>query len=244
MLISSPEKVGMSTSRLKRISDLTSSYVDSGKLAGTVSLVMRRGEVIHFECKGVQNLKTGQPMTEDTIFGIYSMTKPITSIAIMMLYERGFFQLDTPVSKFIPEFKNLQVYESGTIDDYTTVKPLREMNIRDLLTHTAGLVYGLFNNTVVDQLYDKNHISSIKAESLGSFVKKISEMPLLYSPGTKWSYSVATDVLGYIIEVITGKGLNVFFKEEIFNPLDMNHTDFYIPEEKLGKIRNQVHKSR
>jgi CubicO group peptidase (beta-lactamase class C family) len=237
MITAIPESVGLSSERLNRINDVTSGYINRSDLAGTVSLVMRRGEVVHFQCSGKMSLETGVPMQEDSIFRIYSMTKPITSVAIMILYERGYFQLDTPVSKFIPEFKHMEVFESGTVDDYKTVKPQREMTIGDLLKHTSGITYEFLNRTVVGQIYQKENVSiNFENQNLEAFVHEIARMPLLFSPGTKWNYGMSTDVLGYIIEVISGKTLDVFFMEEIFEPLGMVDTDFFVPESKRDRL--------
>jgi CubicO group peptidase (beta-lactamase class C family) len=237
MITADPEKVGLSSSRLKRISQLTHSYVDSGRLAGTITMVARRGEVVHFEAYGKLSLESGEPMVEDAIFRIFSMTKPITSVAIMMLYEQGYLELVTPLSKFIPAFKNVQVFESGTVDDYKTVKPEREITILDLLKHTAGLSYGFFGVGVVDEIYKANDIGPLKLDyTLEEFVNKIASMPLVFSPGNKWNYSLATDVLGRVIEVISGMPLDLFLKKNIFDPLGMVDTDFYVTPDKLDRL--------
>ncbi len=239
------EKVGMSSERLNRINELTDSYIQQGKLAGTVTMLARKGEVAHLRASGQMSTETGESMKEDSIFRIYSMTKPVTSVAIMILYERGYFQLDTPVSKFIPEFKDLQVFDGGTIDDYKTVKPQREMNMADLLKHTSGLTYSILVASVVDRLYVKNNImpAVVPGLSLEGMVKQLSQMPLLFSPGTAWNYSVSTDVLGYIVEVISGKTLAEFFKEEIFDPLGMDDTGFQISPDKINRFTsNYIHR--
>jgi len=238
MINSKPENVGLSASRLHRIHDWTSSYIDTGRLAGTITLVARRGQVVHFESNGKLSLETGQAMPEDALFRIHSMTKPVTAVAVMMLYERGYFQLDTPVSQFIPAFKDTEVFASGTVEDYTTVKPQREMTIGDLLRHGAGLTYGFLPFTIVDQLYlQAGILESVNDDStLETFVNKLATMPLLFSPGTQWSYSLSMDVLGRVIEVITGKSLDVFFQEEIFEPLNMVDTGFILPTEKQDRL--------
>lgn len=237
MITDYPENVGLSSSRLKRISEVTSSYVDSQKLPGTITLVARRGKVVHFECKGMMDMEKKQAMTEDAIFQIFSMTKPITSVVILKMYEQGLLDLNTPLSKFIPAFKNTEVYVSGTEDDYKTVKPDREITICDLLKHTSGLSYGYFKLSVVDQLYTKNGIGpEYKDCTLEEYVETIARMPLVFSPGTKWNYSVSTDVLGRVIEVVSGKKLGAYFKENIFDPLGMVDTGFFVPEEKQNRL--------
>lgn len=246
MITTSPEMVGLSTSRLDRINELTAGYINRGDVPGTVTLVARRGEIAHFQTSGLMSFETEKPMVEDGIFRIYSMTKPVTSVAAMILYERGYFQLNTPVSKFIPEFKNLQVYESGTVDDYKTVKPGREMNVGDLLKHTSGLTYEFLDRTVVGQIYQRNQISIYSQNhTLQDFVQKIAQLPLLFSPGANWNYSISTEVLGYVIEVISGKTLDVFIKEEIMDPLGMVDTHFFLPTDKQDRLTTQyIHKSR
>jgi CubicO group peptidase (beta-lactamase class C family) len=244
MITVSPESVGLSQSRLNRINELTDSYISKGKLAGTITMVARKGQVAHFECHGMMNVEEAQSMQEEAIFRLYSMTKPITSVGAMILYEKGCFQLSTPVSRFIPEFKNLEVFESGTATSYKTKKPEREMNMCDLLTHMSGLTYGAFADTAVDEMYKNAKITMAQDETLQDFIAKIAKMPLLFSPGTKFNYSYSTDVLGHIIEVISGEKLDVFLKKEIFDPLSMNDTDFYVPPEKQNRFTAMyTHKS-
>jgi CubicO group peptidase (beta-lactamase class C family) len=240
-----PETVGLSSDRLKRISDLTKSYVGTNHFAGASSFVARRGEVVHFDCQGMMNLDTGNSIQEDTIFRIYSMTKPVTSVAAMILLERGLFQLDTPITKFLPEFKDMEVFVSGTVEDYKTVRADRDITIVDLMTHTSGLTYDFLGNGVVEELYQRNGLVITKDEhSFEGFLKLLGKMPLHFSPGTKWNYSLSTDVLGYLIEVVSGKPLNTFFKEEIFEPLGMVDTDFYVPESKWNRFATTyIHKS-
>jgi CubicO group peptidase (beta-lactamase class C family) len=232
MKTTKPENVGISSERLKRINEITSGYIDRQDLSGALTLVARRGEVVHFQCSGVNNVDTGEPLREDHIFRLFSMTKPITAVAAMILYERGFFQLDTPVSKFIPEFKNLEVLVSGTIDDYKTEKPQREMNIRDLLTHTAGFTYDIVNNSIVDEMYRRDAVGVMSFDMTSAeFLQSVSRLPLLYFPETKWSYSIASDILGCVIEIITGMPLDEFVDIEICQPLGMVDTGYYIKKE-------------
>ena len=229
-----PEKVGLLSDRLNRIKPVMQSYVDKNKLPGLITMVARHGKVVHFEKYGMMDVD--KPMELNTIFSIQSMTKPITSVAAMMLYEEGLFQLDDPVSKYIPEFKDLKVFSSKDKDGIHVVDQIKPMTIRNLLTHTSGLTYGMYDingNTPVDLMYN-----AIKWNSgnLSEMIQKLAKIPLLYQPGTKWNYSVSTDVLGYLVEVISGKPLNEFFKERIFIPLKMEDTDFYVPKEKINRL--------
>lgn len=232
--VSLPEKVGLSATRLERISPFMQGYVDSEKLSGTITMVARRGKVAHFECVGMMDKEAGKPMEPDTIFRIYSMTKPITCVAIMMLYEEGLFQLNDPVSKFIPEFKDLKVFVKETESGLELAEAKPEMAIWHLLTHTSGLTYGFDGNAPVDAMYQKALVLSSK--TLKEMVQKLSKLPLVHQPGSAWNYSVSTDVLGYLVEVISGQPFNVFLKERIFEPLGMVDTGFHVPAEKLHRF--------
>ena len=228
-----PEEVGLSSERLQRISPVMRSYVDRGKLAGVMTMIARRGKVVHFEKFGHKDIAADKPMEFDTIFRIYSMTKPITSVAIMMLYEEGRFQLNDPVSKFIPEFKDLKVFKNETEDGIELAYTKREMTIRDLLTHTSGLTYG-WGDGPVDKMYQQAKLFDPK-DTLKDAVGRLSRIPLLHQPGTTWEYSVSTDVLGYLVEVISGVSFDVFLEERIFKPLGMVDTGFSVPDEKVGR---------
>ena len=221
-----PEDLGISGARLYKIDHLTRRYIDEGKLAGTISLVARRGQIAHLQCQGKMDIEADKPMIEDAIFRIYSMTKPITSTALMMLYEDGNFQLNDPVSRYIPKFKDLKTYDGSPIE--------REMTIRDLLTHTSGLTYGFMHSNPVDKMYRDQAVEG--SDSLEDMIDKLSEIPLLFSPGSQWNYSVATDVCGYLVQKISDIPFEVFLKEQIFEPLGMVDTDFYVPEEKVHRL--------
>lgn len=224
-----PEDVGLSGSRLYKIDHLTQRYIDEGKLAGTISMVARRGEVVHLSSQGKMDIEADKEMDDDTIFRIYSMTKPITSTALMMLYEDGRFQLDCPVSRYIPGFANLKVQtESGLVDME------REMTIRDLLTHTSGLTYGFMNATPIDAMYREMKVE--QSADLDEMVEKLCDIPLLFSPGTRWSYSVATDVCGYLVQKISDTPFDEFLAEQIFEPLEMEDTAFFVPEDKVHRF--------
>jgi len=233
----------MKNDQFKKVSEFTDSYIKAGDLVGTITLVAQNGTIKHLESKGVMNIEEKQPMHEDAIFRIYSMTKPVTSVAAMMLYERGMFELCTPISTFIPEFKNTKVFVSGTATNYKTTTPEREITMGDLLSHTSGLTYDFMYSSVVDEIYRNANISGLNPQQpLDELVKIVASMPLLYTPGTKWSYSVATDVLGRIIEVISGQSLDSFLQKEIFIPLGMVDTDFYVPKEKQKRLTaNYIH---
>ncbi len=229
-----PEKVGLSSKRLTRIDKVIQQFVDEGKLAGAVTLVARRGKVAHLGTYGMADIESQKPMQANSIFRIASMSKPIVSVAAMTLYEEGHFQLDDPVSKFIPEFKGLKVHGVDTGDNEQSGQSAREMTIQDLLRHTAGLAYG-GGGTYVDSIYREVKVFDDR-ETLQEMVQKLGRIPLLYQPGERWHYSVATDVLGYLIQVISAKPLDEFLKERIFDTLGMEDTGFYVPEEKLERF--------
>jgi CubicO group peptidase (beta-lactamase class C family) len=228
-----PEKVGLSTDRLNRIKPVMQSYVDKNKLPGLITMVARKGKIVHFEKYGMMDVD--KPMQFNTIFQIMSMTKPITSVAVMMLYEEGLFQLDDPVAKYIPVFKDLKVFSSKDKDGTHVVDQIKPMTIRDLLTHTSGLTYGMYiinGNTPIDSIYNK---VNLQEGTLKDMINKLAKIPLSFQPGTKWNYSRSTDVLGYLVEVISGKPFDEFLKERIFVPLKMEDTDFYVPKEKINR---------
>ena len=210
-----------------------------------MTLVARRGQVASAACFGRADVASGAPLTADTIFRIYSMTKPITSVGLLTLYEEGQFQIDDPVSRFIPEFADLRVWEDGTPEAYRTTFPEREMQIRDLLTHTSGLTYGFMSRHPVDALYRRRGVEgravlgpseAPPVKDLAEMVGKLTEVPLMFSPGTRWSYSVATDVCGRLIELISGRPLDVFLRERIFEPLGMADTGFSVPGDSVDRL--------
>ena len=198
-------------------------------------MIARHGQVVHFETYGMMDREAEKPMQRDAIFRIYSMTKPITSVAVMMLYEEGRFQLDDPVSKYIPEFKDLKVYAEGTSENIQVAPLERDITIRHLLTHTSGLTYGLFSNTPVDSLYLKAEVLSNEG-TLQDMIDKLSHIPLLYQPGSTWHYSVSLDVLGYLVEVLSDMPFDQFLALRIFQPLGMKDTGFYVPEDKVHRF--------
>lgn len=235
MPLAAPEEVGLSSQKLARITPALQALVDEHKIAGTITLVARRGKVVYFETAGMRDIDAHKPMQKDTICRIYSMTKPVASTAVMMLYDEGKLVLDDPASKYLPEFKGLKVFVKSTADGQELAEPNREMTVRDLLRHTSGLTYGLFGVTPVDQMYNKAGVLK-PTQTLQEMTSKLGEIPLLYQPGTRWNYSLSVDVLGRIVEVVSGKPLDEFIDERICRPLDMHDTGFFVPQEKLDRL--------
>ena len=220
--------LGFDRERLGRIRPIIDKYISDDKIAGAVTLVARRGEIAHFESTGYADRESQTPMQNDNIFRIYSMTKPITCVAAMMLHERGTFLLSDPVSKFIPAFANLKVYVSGEGDDIVTEPLARPVQMRELFTHTSGLTYHFTEYGAVEQLYRDTKL--FEPKPLSEMVDAICELPLAFQPGTRFRYSVGHDVLGYIVELISGVPFDQFLKEQIFEPLKMVDTGFWVPE--------------
>lgn len=229
------EETGFSSSRLNRISTAMQGYVDQNKLAGLVVLVARYGKVVYRDRFGLMDAEANKPMEFDTIFRIYSMTKPITSVALMMLYEEGGFHLYDPVSKFIPEFADIKVFTQVSKKYYRVTEPERKITIWHLLTHTAGLTYDFFEDSPVDVMYREADFHKSN-RTLEEMVRELVKIPLVHQPGDVWRYSMATDVLGRLVEVISGVSFDSFLEENIFKPLDMKDTDFYVPEAKLDRF--------
>ena len=226
-----PEEVGVSTKRLKRIRSLLQGYYNSGQVSGFLTVVARRGKIVHFETIGMRDFEDSKPMEPDTIFHIYSMSKPITSVAVMMLYEEGHFQLDTPVSGFIPEFKDMKVYNK---DQTEILDAKKKITIKHLLMHTAGLTYG-WGNKPVDALYREAKIRE-PGSTLADMVRKLGDIPLVHEPDERWTYSVSTDVLGYLVEVVSGMPFEEFLQTRLFEPLGMVDTAFSVPPEKRDRL--------
>lgn len=230
-----PEKVGFSTDRLERVRPVMQAYVDQKKLPGVITLVSRRGKVVHFERFGLMDIEANKPMQADTIFRIYSMTKPITCVAMMMLYEEGRFQLDDPISKFIPAFADVKVF-GKTNDGKIKLSDLeREITIRDLMTHTSGLTYGSFEASPVAAMYQEAGLFN-RARTLQENVQELVKLPLVNQPGTVWRYSVSTDVLGHLVELIADMPFDAFLEQRIFAPLHMTDSGFYVPKEKIDRF--------
>ncbi len=234
----SPEQVGLSAARLDRVRKWMHGWVDSGKLPGLTVCVMRKGEMAFAETLGKADVERNKPMRPDTIVRIYSMTKPLTSTAIMTLYEEGRFQLDDPISKFIPAFKNPRVYAGGSRGKIEAVPAEREITFRDLLSHTSGLTYGFMESNPVDALYRaKDGVDfQTSTTSLKQLVEKLATFPLIAQPGKAWNYSVSTDVLGYLVEVISGQPFEKYLIDKVARPLGMVDTDFFVPKEKHDRF--------
>jgi CubicO group peptidase (beta-lactamase class C family) len=234
----SPESAGMSKAAFDRIdAHLKHRYIDAGRFPGTQLLVYRRGKIVHSAVQGFADIERQRPLHDDSIFRIYSMTKPLTSVAFMMLVEEGRVPLDEPVHKYIPEWKNLGVFQAGTLPAFLTRPPARPMQIVDLLRHTSGLTYGFQQRTNVDAAYREMKIGAVeKSGTLQSMIDDLAKIPLDFSPGEAWNYSVSTDVIGYLIGKISGKPLETFLKERILDPLGMNDTDFFVPAGKAHRL--------
>ena len=233
-----PEEVGLSSPRLARIGEHFQRYIDAGKLAGVLTLVARRGQVAYLEPQGHLEMERRRPVTRDAVFRIYSMTKPITSVGLMMLYEQGRFQLDDPVHRFIPSWKDLRVFAGGNHPLFKTAPVERPMTIRDLLSHTSGLTYGFMERTNVDAAYRKLGVAdrTRAGYTLRDMVDTLAELPLEFSPGTLWNYSVSTDVVGHLIEVISGQRLDAYLREHVLEPLDMRDTSFVIADAQVPRF--------
>ncbi len=233
-----PGAAGLSGGQLNRIRDhLSRNYIEPGKIAGALTLVYRKGQLAYVDPLGKMDLERDKPMTPDTIFRIYSMSKPITSVALMQLYEQGHFQLNDAVSRWIPEFANLRVYQSGVVPNFLTRPCERAMTIRDLMTHMSGLTYGFMNATNVDHAYRKLGIGGVHPGStLKDMIETLGKLPLEFSPGTRWNYSVSTDVLGYLVERMSGQPFDEYLKQHIFDPLAMRDTGFTVAADKVERF--------
>jgi CubicO group peptidase (beta-lactamase class C family) len=233
-----PETLGLSSSRLEAIDKFVQrKYVEPGRMPCGQVLVWRRGETAHFSSFGMADVERKTPLKDDTIFRIYSMTKPVTSVAFMQLVEQGLVALDDPVHKFIPSWKDLGVYQAGFMETFRTKRPDRPMLVVDLLRHTSGLTYGFQQSTNVDAAYRKFKLGEIeKHGTLDSMVEKLATLPLEFSPGTAFNYSVSTDILGYLVGKITGQKFEDYLRSKIFKPLGMADTDFYVHSGKESRL--------
>lgn len=230
--ISKPEEAGFSSERLTRITQFFQSEVDKGSIPGAVLVVARNGKTVYRQAIGYQDREKKTPMKADAIFRIFSMTKPVATVAVMMLAEEGKIDVMAPVAQYLPEFKDVKVGVEKT--DPTTGKPtlsfeapLRPMTVQDLLRHTSGLVYGPFGNTLVHQAYNQANLFD-RGQTLAEFVTKISKLPLAHQPGAAWEYGMSVDVLGRIVEVVSGMPFDRFLEERITKPLGMADTAFYV----------------
>jgi len=231
-----PEKAGLSAGRLAWITDhINRNYIDNNKISGCQVLVSRHGCPAYFKSFGRMDIERDRSMQDDTIFRIYSMSKPITSVALMQLYEKGYFQLNDPVSRVIPEWKNHRVYVSGEGKGMQTREPEQPMTFRHVLSHCSGLTYGAGPHPV-DQVYRNLKVSRGRGETLRTFVEKLAGVPLRYEPGQQWMYSLSTDVCGYLVEAISGQPFNEYLQTNIFEPLGMWDTSFSVDESNISRL--------
>ncbi len=229
---STPEDLGLSSDTLALASQKMQEFIADGKLAGIATLVMKEGMIVQREHFGFADIEKEQPVEENTIFRIFSMTKPITAVALMTLYEEGEFELDDKLSRYIPEFTDVMVYnaENQSLDELDNA-----LTIRHLLTHTSGIVYG-WGQSYVDSLYRVTGVGNWDSATIGDKVKILATLPLKFQPGTAWEYGLSIDVAGYLVEVLSGVPLDEYFKSKIFDPLHMDDTGFHVPEEKLERF--------
>ena len=238
-LTATPYEVGLSMKQLECISATTQQFIDEERLAGAVTVVARHGKVVHFKAHGMMDIAANKPMRKDTILRIYSMTKPIAAVAVMMLCEEGKLQFDAPVSVYLPELGGLKVALDSDADTLTLVEADRDMTVRDLMRHTSGLPGAaryMAGETAVDKRYREEGLHLLHECNLQEMVERLGRIPLLYQPGTKWHYSIAADVLGRLIEVVSDQPFDVFLTERIFQPLGMVDTGFYVPPEKIDRF--------
>lgn len=231
--MSTPDKEGLSAERLKRMHAALESATRNGKKAGVVSMIVRNGKIADWKVYGSKDLESKQPMEKDTMFRIWSMTKPLTSVAAMILFEEGKLRLEDPVKNYVPEFAELRVFEAGTADSPRLVPAARPMTIKHLLTHSSGLSYG-FQNHAVGQIYDRSEIFGVP--NLKAFAAKMASLPLASHPGEKYEYGVNTDVLGHVVEIVSGMTLDEFIKTRITDPLKMTDTHFTVPAAKASRV--------
>ena len=229
---STPEDLGLSSDTLALASQKMQEFITDGKLAGIATLVMKEGMIVQREQFGFADIEKEQPVEENTIFRIFSMTKPITAVALMSLYDEGKFELDDKLSRYIPEFTDVMVYNAGnqSLDELDNA-----LTIRHLLTHTSGIVYG-WGQSYVDSLYRVTGVGGWDSATIGDKVKILATLPLKFQPGTAWEYGLSIDVAGYLVEGLSGVPLDEYFKSKIFDPLHMDDTGFHVPEEKLERF--------
>jgi len=225
----------LSARNLRYLDEHIGRYISSGKLAGALTVVFHRDQIAHWSAQGLRDRERDKPLEDDTIFRIYSMTKPIVSVALMQLYERGLFQLDDPVFKYIPSWEKLRVYQAGAYPNFQTVPCERPMTVRDLLTHQSGLTYGFMMQSNVDAAYRQLKIGGGGA-TLQEMVDALAELPLEFSPGTAWGYSHGTDIVGYLVEVLSGQRLDAYLQEHIFGPLGMSDTGFWVKPDQADRL--------
>ena len=232
-----PDAAGMREDRLERITEhFGHNYVDSGKIAGCQITVVRGGHVAYHRSLGLMDRENAVAMADDAIFRIYSMTKPIASVALMQLYERGMFQLLDPVHRYIPEWRTLQVGEVQADGSVTLVKPRRPMNMRDVLMHMTGLPGGLFPDNPIDEAFAEARRGLGREQTLEDVTSLLAQHPLKFHPGTHWNYGLSTDIVGRLVEILSGQRFDDYLRQELFEPLGMTDTGFWVPEEQLGRL--------
>jgi CubicO group peptidase (beta-lactamase class C family) len=230
-----PELVGFSAERLLRLDAAMKSLVDAKKLAGVVTVLARHGKIVEEKTYGYADVAGQKPMQKDTIVRIFSMTKPITGIAMMMLYEEGKWKPSDPIARYIPEFRDLKVFSGVDKDGKPNLdKPAHAPTMGELMSHTAGFTYGVFGATPVDKMYQEAQL--LNSPTLQEFIDRVAKLPLLYQPGEGWVYSVSVDIQGYLVEKLSGKPFADFLRERIFLPLGMKDTGFFVPQDKLDRV--------
>lgn len=240
----SPESVGLCSARLERLREWMRRYLDAGKLPGMLTLVARHGEVVFLDALGWQDVAAATPIAEDTLFRIYSMTKPVTAVAVMMLYEEGRFQLDDPIARTLPGFADMEVYLAGEGRHMATEPARTPITIHHLLTHTSGLGYGFSSATPLGALYTERRTDFDPDDGpLVEVVERLCRLPLVCHPGAAWNYSVSSDVLGRLVEVVSGQPFDRFLEERIFAPLGMVDTGFEVPPDKLARLATLYERS-
>ncbi len=231
----SAESEGMSTERLGRLNMGMKELVDQGRLAGSVTMVSRHGKVVEFDAVGKRDIAANAPMQKDSIFRIYSMSKPITGVAMMMLFEEGKWQLNDPIAKYIPEFAKLKVYGTDANNNVVMKDPVHPITMRELMSHSGGFTYGFFSNTAVDKLQLEADLFNPN-NTLDEFIKRVAKLPLNAQPGSEWHYSISVDIQGYIVQKLSGMPFEEFLEKRIFKPLGMVDTGFYVPKDKLNRF--------
>jgi CubicO group peptidase (beta-lactamase class C family) len=229
-----PESVGFSAERLERLHAILRQAVETKQIAGIVSILARHGKVVDYQTYGMRDLASGTAMTMDTIFRDYSMTKPVTGVAMMILFEEGKWLPSDPIAKYIPAFAHLKVYKSGAGSEMVLEDPEHPPTIAELMSHTAGFTYGLFGDTAVDKMYREQKV--LESANLGEMVDKLGKIPLVYQPGKAWRYSVSMDIEGYIVEKLSGQSLPDFLRDRVFQPLGMKDAGFYVPADKRSRF--------
>jgi CubicO group peptidase (beta-lactamase class C family) len=230
-----PESVGFSSERLARLDKAMQATIDNKQLAGAVTVLARHGKVVGFNTYGQQDIASGKPMSKESIFRIYSMTKPVTGVAMMILHEEGKWRASDPIAKFLPEFKDVKVYAGQGADGQPILEaPKHAPTVGEVMTHTAGFTYGFFGSGAVDKMYMQAKV--LEAPSLKEFTERLAKLPLSYQPGEGWEYSVAVDVQGALVERLSGMPFAQFLEERLFKPLGMTDTGFFVPEAKLARL--------